>query len=123
MRRPSTDRPSVETFYRVMDSLPAARKIRALHPPDLELSIEKLICFLCGWMGGPKRYGERYGPMKILQVHSHLPIAESERDAWLECMELALAEQPYPDDLKRYLLEQFFVPAERIRVVVQAREE
>ena len=29
----------------------------------------------------------------------------------------------YPEDLKRYLLEELFVPAERIRRVVQAREE
>jgi hemoglobin len=112
----------VETFYGVMDSLPAASRIRALHPTDLQVSIDKLVCFLCGWTGGPKRYAERYGPIKIPQVHSHLPIREPERDAWLACMELALAEQPYPDELKRYLLDQLFVPAERIRVVIEGRE-
>jgi hypothetical protein len=37
-------------------------------------------------------------------------------------MEEALAEQPFPDDLKRYLLEQLFIPAERIRRVVEAGE-
>jgi len=113
----------VETFYGVMDSLPAARRIRKLHPPDLQLSIDKLVCFLCGWTGGPKRYAERYGPIQIPRVHSHLPVGEAERDAWLLCMEHALAEQPFPEELKRYLLEQLFVPAERIRRVVQAREE
>jgi hemoglobin len=110
----------VETFYAVMDSLPAAREIRALHPTDLQLSIDKLACFLCGWTGGPKRYAERFVPIKIPQVHSHLPIGEAERDAWLACMTLALAEQPYRDELKSYLLEQLFVPAERIRIVAQA---
>jgi hemoglobin len=111
----------VETFYGVMDSLPAASRIRALHPTDLQVSIDKLVCFLCGWTGGPKRYAERYGPIKIPQVHSHLPIREPERDAWLACMELALAQQPYPDELKRYLLDQLFVPAERIRVVIEGQ--
>ncbi len=111
----------VESFYAVMDSLPAAERIRALHPPDLKLSIDKLVCFLCGWTGGPKRYAETYGPMKIPMVHRHLPIGEGERDAWLLCMETALAEQPFREDLKRYLMEQLFVPAERIRVVVKAR--
>ncbi len=112
----------VETFYRVMDSLPAARRIRALHPTDLQLSIDKLDCFLCGWTGGPKHYAERFGPIQIPRVHGHLPIAAAERDGWLLCMEQALAEQPFRDDLKRYLLEQLFVPAERIRRVVEARE-
>ncbi len=111
----------VESFYREMDSLPEARGIRALHPPNLELSIEKLICFLCGWTGGPKRYAERFGPIKIPQVHSHLPVTEVERDAWLLCMERALSKQSFPEALKRYLLEQLFVPAERIRVVVRER--
>jgi hemoglobin len=110
----------VESFYAVMSSLPAAREIRALHPTDLQLSIDKLACFLCGWTGGPKRYAERFEPIKIPQVHSHLPIGEVERDAWLACMKLALAEQPYCDELKSYLLEQLFVPAERIRLVAQA---
>jgi len=113
----------VETFYEVMDSLPKARGIRAMHPADLQLSIDKLACFLCGWTGGPKRYAERFGPIKIPRVHSHLPIGEIERDAWLLCMKHALTEQPFRDDLKGYLLDQLFVPAERIRLVVQGLED
>jgi hemoglobin len=113
----------VETFYGVMDSLPEARRIRKLHPADLQLSIDKLVCFLCGWTGGPKRYAERYGPIRIPHAHAHLPVGEAERDAWLLCMQKALAERPFPEDLKHYLLEQLFVPAERIRTVVQARKD
>lgn len=113
----------VEDFYAEMDRLPEARRIRALHPPDLTTSIDKLARFLCGWTGGPKRYSEKYGPIKIPIFHQHLPVGEAERDAWLLCMERALAAQPYPDDLKRYMLEQLFVPAERIRVVVANRKK
>lgn len=112
----------VESFYRVMDSAPAAQGIRDLHASDLSESIEKLICFLCGWTGGPKRYAEVYGPMRIPQAHIHLPVGAAERDAWLLCMEKALDEQPYSDDLKRYMLKELYRPAERIRVVVAARE-
>ncbi len=110
----------VESFYRLMDTLPVASRIRALHPGDLQLSIEKLTAFLCGWTGGPKRYAERFGPIKLPMAHRHLPVGEAERDAWLSCMEQALAEQPFPDELKRYLLRELFVPAERIRQVVKA---
>ena len=111
----------VEAFYAQMDRLPEARRIRALHAPDLTLSIDKLACFLCGWTGGPRRYAETYGPIQIPFVHRHLPIGETERDAWLVCMAHALDEQPYPDALKRYLLRELFVPAERIRQVVAER--
>jgi hemoglobin len=112
----------VEAFYAEMDSLPEARRIRKLHPPDLGVSIDKLARFLCGWTGGPKRYSEKYGPIRIPMAHQHLPIGEAERDAWMRCMERALEAQPdYPDDLKRYLMEQLFVPAERVRVVCERR--
>ncbi len=111
----------VEAFYRLMDSLEETKGIRQLHPSDLSESIEKLICFLCGWTGGPKRYAEVYGPMRIPQAHAHLPVGVPERDAWLLCMERALEEQPYGDDLKQYLLKELYRPAERIRVVVAAR--
>ncbi len=111
----------VETFYAEMDSLPEAKRIRDLHPLDLSTSIDKLARFLCGWTGGPKRYAEKYGPIRIPVAHQHLPVGAAERDAWLLCMERALEQQPYPEDLKRYLLEQLFVPAERIRVVVAER--
>jgi hemoglobin len=104
-----------------METLPEARTIRALHPPDLQSSIDKLACFLTGWTGGPKRYAERYRPIKIPAVHRHLPIQSEERDAWLACMKYALEEQPFPAELRAYLLEQLLVPAERIRVVVAER--
>ena len=52
---------------------------------------------------------------------AHLPVGIEERDAWLSCMEYALGQQPYPEDLRRYLLTELAVPAERIRVVVEQR--
>ena len=122
--RESGIRGLVESFYRIMDSAQEAEQIRQLHPPNLDESIEKLICFLSGWTGGPKLYAETYRPIRIPQVHIHLPIGEGERDAWLSCMKQALAEQPYENALKRYMLEQLCRPAEQIRLVIaeQARQ-
>ena len=113
----------VECFYDEMDTLPAARRIRALHPADLELAIDKLARFLSGWTGGPKLYSEKYGPIQIPVAHRHLPVGEAERDAWLLCMERALERCQVAEDLRRYLLEQLFVPAERVRVAAQRRHE
>lgn len=105
----------VERFYAWMDELPQAREIRRMHPDELTLSKDKLARFLCGWLGGPKRYQELYGPIRIPAAHARFAIGEAERDAWLLCMAKAIAEQPYADDFKVYLLQQLAVPAERVR--------
>ncbi len=104
-----------ERFYHHMDSLPEAKTIRDMHREDLSESVEKLARFLSGWLGGPKLYREKYGPIAIPRAHAHLGIGTAERDAWLLCMEKALAEQPYAEDFRQYMLEQLFVPAERSR--------
>jgi hemoglobin len=104
-------------FYEVMDTLPAARTIRNMHPADLSSTTERLAYFLCGWLGGPRLYSEKFGGINIPMFHSHLPIGVAERDAWLLCMAHAVDEQPYSPEFKNYLLTQLHVPAERIRMV------
>lgn len=105
----------VDAFYDAMESLPEAAVIRAMHPQDLTMARDKLARFLCGWLGGPKLYAEKYGSIHIPKAHGHLPIGIDERDQWMLCMRHALRRQPYADDFKAYLLEQLFVPAERCR--------
>jgi hemoglobin len=104
----------VEAFYQAMEEEPQARVIRAMHPDDLTVSIDKLARFLCGWTGGPKRYAEKYGGIAIPPAHAHLPIGEAEKDAWLLCMHKALQQQNYAASFKDYLLKQLAVPASRI---------
>ena len=111
----------VERFYDLMDELPVARTIRAMHPADLALSREKLEVFLCAWLGGPNEYRARFGPISIPGVHAHFPIDEAERDAWLTCMAQAVEEQPWDEDFKRYYMRAISVPAERIRVASMMR--
>ena len=105
----------VKEFYQQMATLPQAQHIFAMHSNDLELTIDKLARFLCGWLGGPKLFNEKYGQIRIPVAHKHLKIGVAERDAWLLCMEKALETQPYEEAFKRYLLEQLFTPAERSR--------
>ncbi len=107
----------VNDFYDYMDVVPEAKIIRNMHPKDLTVSRDKLICFLSGWLGGPRLFSPKYGPMSIPQVHQHLSIASKERDAWLLCMQKSANDQPYHESFKKYLLEQLFVPAERVRQV------
>lgn len=102
-------------FYDIMSSMPEARSIREMHPVDLETTCENFTLFLCGWLGGPPLYKEKYGSLNLTELHALLKINEAERDMWLSCMELAIDQQDIEDELKKRLLERFRVPAEKIR--------
>ena len=105
----------VDTFFDRMGNDERFATIYALHPEDKTISRDKLARFLCGWLGGPKLYNEKYGAIGIPKVHAHLAIATAERDQWLTCMTESVAEQPFAPDFKKYLMEQLFVPAEAVR--------
>jgi len=107
----------VDEFYVNMDTLPEAETIRNMHPEDLTESRRKLTYFLCGWLGGPKLFQQHYGPISIPGAHKRFPIGYEERDAWLLCMQRAIAVQPYSDRFKDYLLAALSIPAERVREV------
>lgn len=105
----------VDAFYDAMEIRPQAQRIRDMHSPNLDESRDKLTRFLAGWLGGPKLFSEKYGPIRIPVAHRHLDIGPAERDAWLACMQVAVNEQPYPQDFRDYLMAQLYVPAERSR--------
>ncbi len=103
-----------DDFYQLMDQLPEAAELRRLHPASLEQAKDKLACFLSGWLGGPKLFGEKYGAIAIPAFHAQWPIDEGLSEAWLNCMEQAIARQDYTAEFARYLLTQLQVPAGRI---------
>ena len=104
----------VDDFYTLMDERPEAAAIRAMHPESLQMARDKLACFLSGWLGGPRLFSERYGPIAIPAFHAQWPIDETHSAAWLQCMAGAIARQPYAPDFAEYLLTQLRVPAARI---------
>jgi hemoglobin len=73
-----------------MDADERARGIRALHPPSLEGSRDKLYWFLVGWMGGPPMYIDRFGHPRLRARHLPFTIGDAERDQWMMCMRQAL---------------------------------
>ena len=104
----------VEQFYLNMTEIPAAKKIRDMHPEDLTVSKQKLTYFLSGWLGGPKSYAENFGSISIPQAHRHMDISEVESEMWLTCMKKAIDCQSYENTFKIYLIEALKVPAGRI---------
>ena len=105
----------VDDFFDRMGADERFATIYAMHPEDKDVSRDKLARFLCGWLGGPKRYNEKYGAISIPEVHAHLAIGTAERDLWLTCMAETVELQPFAAGFKKYLMEQLSVPAEAVR--------
>jgi len=82
----------VERFYDLMDLEPAYAGMRALHPATLEGSRDNLYWYLCGWLGGPNHYIERFGHPMLRARHLPYAIGNAERDQWMACMTQALRE-------------------------------
>ncbi len=105
----------VDRFYDLMDTLPEAAEVRAMHPRDLRGSREKLFWFLSGWLGGPPLYVERFGHPRLRMRHFPFAIATRERDEWLWCMDRAIDEHEMPDTLRAMLRERLHALADHMR--------
>jgi hemoglobin len=105
----------VDRFYDLMDAEPAYAGIRALHPADLSGSRDKLFWFLCGWMGGPNHFIERFGHPRLRARHLPFAIGTPERDQWLACMFVAMDQCEVPHDLRLQLVQSFSATADWMR--------
>lgn len=86
----------VDRFYDLMELEPDWAELRAMHPTDLSGSRDKLFWFLCGWLGGPNHYIERFGHPRLRARHLPYPIGIRERDQWLACMHTAMVQLQVP---------------------------
>ncbi len=105
----------VERFYQLMDELPEAQVIRAMHPEHLGSSRQRLFEFLSGWLGGPPLYAQRHGHPRLRQKHLPFPIDTAARDAWMLCMDKALEEQISDTGFRQELRAAFFRTADFLR--------
>jgi len=81
-----------DRFYEIMDTDPAAARIRAMHADDLIPIRQLLFEFLSGWLGGPPLYFQRTEHRCIMSAHRPYAIGETERDQWMACMRRAMDE-------------------------------
>jgi hemoglobin len=105
----------VDRFYDIMDSDEKYLPIRSMHAKSLDSSRMKLKLFLYGWLGGPQTYTEKYGHPRMRMRHFPFKIGLTERDLWMECMQLALSEQSaIKHHHQKQMLEAFMGLANRI---------
>jgi hemoglobin len=105
----------VDRFYDLMDIEPAYAGIRSLHPGNLDGSRDKLHWFLCGWLGGPDLYIQRFGHPRLRARHLPYTIGIAERDQWMACMIQAMEESAVDPALAARLAESFFGTADFMR--------
>ncbi|KAF1043673.1 group II truncated hemoglobin [Xylophilus sp.] len=101
-----------DRFYDLMDLEPAYRELRAAHGPSLDGARDKLFWFLCGWLGGPQHYQDRFGHPRLRMRHMPFSIGIQERDQWLACMDQAMGETGVPEALRARLRQSFFQTAD-----------
>ena len=90
----------VERFYGYMDALPEAQGIRAMHPPDLSRSKDRLFKFLSGWLGGPDLFVAEFGHPRLRMRHFPFEIGSREKEQWMLCMEKAMSDLAMEDPLR-----------------------
>lgn len=105
----------VNRFYELMDSAPQFAEIRQMHPADLATSNDKLFTFLCGWLGGPALYVEKYGQPMLRYRHLPFPINHQGRDQWVACMVMAMEDVGLAADVRQKLTEAFWQTADFMR--------
>lgn len=105
----------VDRFYDLMDLEPAFTGLRALHPEVLDGSRDKLHWFLCGWLGGPQLYVEKFGHPRLRARHMPYSIGIAERDQWMACMTQAMRESEVDVSMAARLVESFFGTADWMR--------
>lgn len=105
----------VDRFYDLMDLEPDYAALRASHGSTLSDARDKLFWFLCGWLGGPQHYQERFGHPRLRMRHMPFSIGIQERDQWLACMDQAMAEIGVDPLLHERLNQSFFQTADWMR--------
>jgi hemoglobin len=105
----------VERFYDLMDLEPGYAALRAAHGSELVNARQRLFWFLCGWLGGPQHYTERFGHPMLRARHMPFSIGILERDQWLACMDQAMGETGVDEALRKRLRDSFFQTADWMR--------
>lgn len=105
----------VQRFYALMDELPEAAAVRAVHPPSLAGSEQKLFEYFSGWLGGPPLFETKYGHPRLRGRHLPFSIGTRERDEWLLCMRRALDETVAHEQLRELLFEKMAGLADHMR--------
>lgn len=106
----------IETFYDIVEFEPEGRVLHALHLRGHGVAHSRIeqFSFLSGFLGGPQLYVQKYGHSNVRTMHEHVEIAPEARDAWLNCMSIAIDRVGLAADVKDRLMGPFKRVAEAL---------
>ena len=97
-----------EEFYDVMGRDPKAKELRNLHPENLFFTKKILYRFLVHWSGGPEIFNSDLVNSTWLELrHRNVELNELLQMQWLYCMETAMHNLKFSDELKKECLARF----------------
>lgn len=103
---------------RVVDALykhiGANELLLQIFPEDLVESARKQRLFLTQFFGGPHLYLEQIGAPMLPYRHAPFEITPARRDAWLNCMDIALTEAEVDEQVHQIIMQRLTIPANRI---------
>ncbi len=99
----------VETFYDIIETEPEGAPLEILHRRGHGLAHARIeqFNFLSGFFGGPRLYIEKYGHSNVRTMHAHVEINPAARDAWLQCMGMAIDRVGLEPGLKQAMMAHF----------------
>ncbi len=99
----------VEVFYDIVEREPEGRVLHILHLRGHGVAHSRIeqLNFLSGFLGGPQLYIEKFGHSDVRQMHTHVEIDAEARDAWLQCMSMAIDRVGLASDTKDQLMTNF----------------
>lgn len=106
----------VKVFYDIVESNPVGHELHLLHLRGNGLAHSRVeqFNFLSGFLGGPKLYVEKHGHSNVRTMHEHVEITKQSKDAWLNCMVMAMDEIGLEPSTKEKLMSNFTAVAERL---------
>lgn len=99
----------VERFYDLVETLPEASQLLAMHQRGHGLAHARpaQVDFLTGFLGGRRLYVERHGPMDLRAIHAHLQISQAHAETWLALMTRAMADVGLAEPMRSQILTSF----------------
>tara|TARA_R110001606_G_scaffold348746_1_gene498421 strand:- start:60814 stop:61221 length:408 start_codon:yes stop_codon:yes gene_type:complete len=103
----------VNLFYDFVEATPEGGPVAKLHLRGHGIAHARieLVNFLSGFLGGPSLFAEKWGHSNVRLIHDHVNINAEARDSWMACMEMAMTQLDYNNELKERLRENFQVIA------------
>ncbi len=97
-----------EEFYDVMDRDTNAKELRNLHPDNLFFTKKILYRFLVHWSGGPEIFNADLVNSTWLELrHRNVELNELHQKQWLYCMETAMQNLEFKEELRKECLARF----------------